>query len=58
MNAKSLMSLAAVLFVVWLLAVVAFKVAGALIHLLLIAAAVLFIASLVMSAGGRRQAHP
>lgn len=58
MNPRALISLAAVLFVVWLLAVVAFKVAGALIHLLLIAAAVLFISSLVVSAGGRRRVHP
>ncbi|WP_395828988.1 DUF5670 family protein [Archangium violaceum] len=55
MNAKAWMSLAAVLFVVWLLAVVAFKVVGAAIHLVLVAAVLLLIAGVVRM--GARRLH-
>lgn len=46
-----MMALAIVLFVLWLMALVVFKVTGALIHLLLVIAAVVFIYRLVT---GRR----
>ena len=56
MELKSLAWIAFALFVVWLVAGVIFKVAGVAIHLVLIAAVVLGLISLVSRA--RRPGHP